>query len=340
MSETAQATELGATVPARRETPRSPAKAGVPQGKADRHAKKSARRTNSRPAPESGEARQADPDKETLAGVLDRWREEARVSCEVFDTIREKPNRMLTILAGMGASRSYLTSASLRWVAENVGHTRDLPAWKGMGEGFGETAPDEGIEHDLLHCAPDWGRQLPMARYLATHAHHRFPPIVVAAWKSWVNDPVSHVWVDGIAMEDSVTGVALDSRRSYANLSCKTTQFYVLDGQHRLMAIQGLQELLKNRRLDGKSPEGEALANTGITLAEVLEERAPYQSPLHPPEGDAPELSSVMDELIGVEIVPAVIQGETFLAAVQRLRSILVHSNRAARPNPQETNAT
>ncbi len=289
--------------------------------------------------PETDKTRPANPDDEALGEALTRWREEARVSCEVFDAIRETPNRMLTILTGMGTSRSYLTSASLRWVAENVGHTQDLPVWKGMEGDFGEVASYEGVEDDLRQCAPDWSRQLPMVRHLATHAHHRFSPIVVAAWKSWVNDPVSHVWVDGTAMEDSVTGVALDSKASYANLSHKITRFYVLDGQHRLMAIQGFQELLKNQRLDGKTPEGATLADTGITLAEVARERDPHR-PLHLLGKEVPELSSLMDELIGVEIVPAVIQGESFQAAVQRLRSILVHSNRAARPSPVGTSAT
>lgn len=253
-----------------------------------------------------------------------------RVLLDLLDAQREKRNHQFAILADMGKTRSYITSVSLRWVAEHVRFARDLPVWERKKDDAGRIIVDEETMEELRQREPDWSRQLPMARYIAIREYHKFPPILVAAWKDWVNNPSSSSWIHGVASEDSITSVPLDSKSAYVDLDCEATNFYALDGQHRLMAIRGIRDLLNDRRLDKKTPTGTVVANKGITIEEAVVEREKHNPSL--PGTAEPELQSLMNESIGIEIIPAVLNGETSKAALRRLRNIFVHVNRTAKP--------
>ena len=105
------------------------------------------------------------------------------------------------------------------------------------------------------------------------------------------------------------------------NLSEKDVTIYALDGQHRLMGVQGLMELLKTGKLQrykkDKTPE-----DSFITVNDLVEQ---YQV-------DLAYLQNLPKEKIGIEFIAAVAAGETREEARRRVRSIFVHVNLMAAP--------
>ena len=85
-----------------------------------------------------------------------------------------------------------------------------------------------------------------------------------------------------------------------------------LDGQHRLMGVQGLMELLRAGELPRYNKYHELVGNK-ITIADLGTSEA--------------YLASLPQETIGIEFISAVVKGETQLEARRRIRSIFVHVN-------------
>ncbi len=223
----------------------------------------------------------------------------------------------------MGDMTSYLTTASLKWIASNVKYATDLPALEGKRDPkTGKMIMDASTIDELSQRQPDWRRQTPMVRYLAMKQHHKFPPILVVSSPPWVDDPHASQWLDGVATENSISGVALDSAGKFFELDYENTTFYALDGQHRLMAIQGFRDLLNERRIAGKNQYGVPYARRELKLDTLLSEL---------PAGSFARMQSLLNESLGIEIIPAVLKGETKLSAMQRLRSIFVHINKHAK---------
>ena len=79
----------------------------------------------------------------------------------------------------MGTSKSYLVPVSLGWIAANVYFAHDLPIFrKYLRKDSMEIDINDVTSAYLQQCAPDCTRQLPMAMYLATRRHHKFPPLL------------------------------------------------------------------------------------------------------------------------------------------------------------------
>ncbi len=90
------------------------------------------------------------------------------------------------------------------------------------------------------------------------------------------------------------------------------------------MAIKGLKDLLDNGRLSPKRRDGSPISGKDVMREEIegyYEKRSL----------DLNRLQSAMDELIGVEIIPAVQDRETFGEAVSRLRNVFVDVNENAK---------
>ncbi len=227
----------------------------------------------------------------------------------------------------MGDMASYLTSASLKWIASNVKYATDLPAFEGKRDPTtGKIIMDTSTIDELSQRQPDWRRQIPMVRYLAMKQHHKFPPILVVSSPPWVDDPNASQWLDGVAAENSISVAPLDSNGKIVELDYKNTTFYALDGQHRLMAIQGFRDLLNERRIAGKNQYGVPYARRELNLDTLLSEL---------PNGSFARMQSLLNESLGIEIIPAVLKGETKQSAMQRLRSIFVHINKHAKTIPK-----
>ena len=249
---------------------------------------------------------------------------------ELLDWIRDKDGHLLATVAWMGDSNSYFTSASLKWIAANVFFARDLPIFRDQRvQGNGSIAINENTIHDIQQREPDFRRQLPMTVYLVTRRYHKFGPLLLVAYKEWVYDRNSEEWgPDGRALESSLSITSLDTKSHLVDLDVTDTQYFALDGQHRLLAIKGLQHLLDDGRLEAKSREGKPHIKSSITREDIDKFFDEHGDRL---ELDTTVLTRLLDEHMGIEILPAVEEGETYLEAVSRLRNIFVDVNETAR---------
>lgn len=248
---------------------------------------------------------------------------------KLLDDLHNKKGHFLAVSANMGKSNSYISSQSLNWFANNVRFAAEQPM-----EEFREYRDEQGKRikvnkktlAQLSQRAPDWRRQIVMATYLSVREHRKFPPVLLVAYQDWIFYPNSENWgPDKRALEDSVTCKPLDSENLIVDFSESGTQFYALDGQHRLMGVKGLRELLDGN-LRQKTKEGK-IGKTLVTIDDIL----PYAPEGMSSEKFKSELQKILEEKIGLEIVPAVKQGETKEEAFERLRKIFVDVNQNAR---------
>ena len=244
----------------------------------------------------------------------------------LLDWKANQANHYIAVSTRMGASRSYILSVSLHWISEHVYYARDLPIFKAhKREGSEAISINAGTVDVLQQREPDYRRQLPMTLYLAARRHHKFPPLLLVGYQDWVYDPNSDRWdADGRALEPSLEVAPLDSKSAIVDLDVTRTQYFTLDGQHRLMAIKGLKALMDGR-LNAKSRDGRDNPRKSMTREQIedyIEELAPSDR--------ISSLQGLMDETVGIEIMPAVQAGETFLEAVARLRRVFVDVNQNA----------
>ena len=242
-----------------------------------------------------------------------------------------KQGHLLALRVRMGLAPSYVTSASLNWVADNVHFAGDLPIFKGKVDEKSKKVPvDEATSGDIQQRQPDWTRQLPMATYLATRKNHKFPPLLVVGYQQWVYEEGADEWgPDGKAMHESVTAVPLVPSGEYCDLDSRNTNYYALDGQHRLMAIMGLKELLTTGQLHAMDKNRNPKRGRGITREEIIQA---IQSQEGGDEGSIhAQLEMLLKESIGIEIIPAVSIGETRRDALFRLRGTFVDVNEQAK---------
>ena len=268
----------------------------------------------------------ADRIRQTSEDLLERefnYKEALRL---LLDWQRDREDHHVALPARMGTSKSYLVSVSLGWIAANVYFARDLPIFKEHQRKDSKVIDINDVTAEYLQQrAPDYTRQLPMAMYLATREHHKFPPLLLVSYQDWVYDETHDMWgPHGHARENSINVVSLDTKACVVDLDVANTKYFALDGQHRLMAIKGLKDLLDNGRLSARKKDGTAIVGKDVTRDEIegyFEERSL----------DLNKLQRAMDEVMGVEIIPAVQSQETFRESVSRLRSVFVDVNENAR---------
>ena len=248
----------------------------------------------------------------------------------LLDDLREKGGHMIALRTRMGGNTSYVSSVPLSWVADKIGFAGDLPIFKDKGETDDTSKAIDVDETTIAYIPqrrPDWSRQLPMTAYLALGNHHIFPPLLIVAYQNWAYERDSDEWSSsGIALRDSITVRPLDTKGHYVDLDVSGTRFYALDGQHRLMAIKGLRELLDGQ-LCAKKKDGTPRPKDCISAEDVENWYAQ--------QGGGPQsynrYRDIMSENIGVEILPAVMNKESYQDAHFRLRNIFVYVNENAR---------
>ena len=140
--------------------------------------------------------------------------------------------------------------------------------------------------------------------------------------RTWVDDPGADEWLDDKAQVSSITFTPLDHRGNLGLIDVSSDAFiYALDGQHRLMGVMGLMDLIKQSRLPRKAKDGKEKGSPITTEYLELE------------YGVTPEhLQRLSKERIGIEFISGVVAGETRDDAKQRVRSIFVHVNTMAAP--------
>ena len=301
-------------------------------------------------------------DMDDLLEVTEIHHKEQRVLSRLLGDLRSQASHHLVLQVRMGDVSSYLMSVTLRWVAEKVGFAADLPIFRESSEGSKRIQVDPETVEKIQQRPPDWRRQLDMAVYLATRRHHKFPPLLLVGYQGWVYDDRNDKWgTDARAMNDSLTLSGLEPTGTYWDLDDSDTQFYALDGQHRLMAILGLREIVQTGQLacprrkaesqeertvprghrqihtqrHGGEPRDYPRATPGISspirpLSALFARRTPHKS-----RDDIPAVLlglQHLDERIGIEIVPAVRTEENLGEALRRLRQMFVDVNENAKP--------
>ena len=274
-----------------------------------------------------------EPSQQDMDAILDVMKAQQReqlVLSQLLEKLRTQSSHHFVLQVRMGEVSSYLTSVSLRWVAEKVGFAADLPIFREGSEGSKRIPVDPETIEQVQQRQPDWRRQLQMAAYLATRRHHKFPPLLLVGYQRWVYDKQDDKWgTDASAMNDSLTLRGLEPTGTYWDLDDTETEFYALDGQHRLMAILGVRELIQTGQLHALDEKRNPKKGGGLSREEIVDH-------IHNGTGEShsdihERLQHVMDERIGIEIVPAVRMGESYDEALRRLRQMFVDVNENAK---------
>ena len=234
-------------------------------------------------------------------------------------------DRILVQKTEMGGTQAYVGSVSLEWFAGRVRFASCLPLLQPKYNLTSDNVEIDADSIDEIQQRPlDWSRQLPLVQYLTIRKNHKFPPVLVVINQPWVDNPHAVEWDSGGRATKSTIDfdpLDKDAKVGLLNISEEDVAIYALDGQHRLMGVQGLMELIKTRKIQrykkDKTPDG-----TCITLTDLIEQ---YQ-------GSPAYLQSLPTEKIGIEFISAVAAGETREQARRRVRSIFVHVNLMAAP--------
>lgn len=219
----------------------------------------------------------------------------------------------------MGQSQAYLASVTLEWLANHVRFAHQLPLFQDKFDPQTHNPIRDAETIEQLQQRPlDWSRQAPLAQYLAVRPNHKFPPILAVISPPWVDEPHAPEWdSQDRATESAAQFTPLDLHPTLGQLNLdRSVSLFALDGQHRLMGIQGLMELIRTGSLP-KYKKNKKPTGSSITAEDL------YQHyPITPSQ-----LQNLAQETIGLEILPAVLPGETRDQARGRIRSIFVHVN-------------
>ncbi|MEM9926901.1 MAG: DGQHR domain-containing protein [Cyanobacteria bacterium P01_D01_bin.50] len=225
----------------------------------------------------------------------------------------------------MGGSQAYVGSVTLEWFASQVRFASFLPLLQSKYNPDTDNIEIDADSIDDIQQRPlDWSRQAPLVQYLAARKNHKFPPVLAVISQPWVDNPQASEWDSNGRAEKSTTEfTTLDNNGQFGllDISEKNVTIYALDGQHRLMAVQGLMEILKTGKLPRYKKE-KAAANSFISIDDLIDK---YRV-------EAEYLQQLPQEKIGIEFICAVAQGETREEARRRVRSIFVHVNLMAVP--------
>ncbi|MGD1871639.1 MAG: DGQHR domain-containing protein [Mastigocoleus sp.] len=266
---------------------------------------------------------------DAIAEIFSEHTEEENRNQKLLATLlnqySHQDNIILVQKTQMGGSEAYIGSVTLEWFAQRVQFASRLPL---LGHKYNQDIDDIEIDAesiDEIQQRPlDWSRQAALVQYLASREHHKFPPVLVVINQPWVDKSKASEWnKKGRAKKSSAEFTALDDDGKFGllNVSPEDITIYALDGQHRLMGVQGLMELLQTRELPRYKKDKSAYL-TPITIDDIVEKY--HVSPSY--------LKKIPQEKIGIEFVCAVGSGETREEARRRVRSIFVHVNLMAVP--------
>ena len=226
-----------------------------------------------------------------------------------------QPHEILVQRTNMGGSEAYIGSVTLQWMADRVKYASEMSL---LSEQHQPKDNNIAIDSDTIEAIQqrplDWSRQAALVQYLAGRTTHKFPPVLVTIDRDWIDNIHAPEWGrGGKATESAAIFTAIDGNNSFGLLDVgESVRIYALDGQHRLMGVQGLMELLSAGELPRYNKYRE-LVGSKITIAQLGTSET--------------YLESLPQETIGIEFISAVVTGETQLEARRRIRSIFVHVN-------------
>jgi DGQHR domain-containing protein len=225
----------------------------------------------------------------------------------------------------MGGTEAYISSVTLEWFASRVNFASHLPLLSHKYNPHSGNIEIDAESIDEINQRPlDWSRQAALVQYLASRKHHKFPPVLVVLNQPWVDTPQAPEWdSEGKALRSTAEFTSLDEEGRFGllNVNPQNVTIYALDGQHRLMGVQGLIELLNNRQLQ-RYKKDKTPYETLMKVNDLIQQ---FNLSLD-------YLEKLPQEKIGIEFISAVTLGETRQEARRRVRSIFVHVNLMAVP--------
>lgn len=261
--------------------------------------------------------------------ILDQDRE-SREALKILldDALAGAGSRRLPVLtAKMAETTSYLATVDLEWLQTKLRFAKDLPLFRNKLNDAGELEIDEKTIDEIVQRPLDYTRQLPLTIYLAGREHHKFPVILVVLTDDWVDDPLHENWERTgdnpnmwRAKRDVTSFEALDGHDIFGLLDIDELYLFALDGQHRLLGVQGLMDLIKNRRISKRKKHNGEATSVSYSLDDLAETYG----------FTASGIDRLAHERIGIEILPAVKKGETREAARRRVKSVFTHVNKHA----------
>ncbi len=265
------------------------------------------------------------PTADIASEYLERDNKDKQVLAILLEKFMNQKNQILVQKTEMGGTEAYISSVTLEWFAGRVRFASALPLLQQKYNPQTDNIEIDAESIDEIQQRPlDWSRQLPLTQYLAGRKNHKFPPVLVVINQAWVDDPKAAEWdSQGRAVQSTTAFTALDQEGKVGllNVSEEDVTIYALDGQHRLMGVQGLMELLKTGKLQRYKKE-KTPDDTFITVDDLIEQY--HLQPAY--------LQTLPKEKIGIEFICAVEKGETREQARRRVRSIFVHVNLMAAP--------
>lgn len=226
-----------------------------------------------------------------------------------------QPHQILVQRTNMGGSEAYIGAVTLQWLADRVKYASEMSLLSDRYQAEDQNISIDSKTIEVIQQRPlDWSRQAALVQYLGSRVTHKFPPVLVTIDRAWVNNTYADEWGrGGKANESAAIFTAIDGNDSVGLLDVgESVRIYALDGQHRLMGVQGLMELLRTGELPRYNKDRHPVGHK-ITRAEL---------------GTSDQyLESLPQETIGIEFISAVVKGETQLEARRRIRSIFVHVN-------------
>lgn len=256
---------------------------------------------------------------------LEQETQNKQLLASLLEEFLGKENQLLVQQTEMGGTEAYVGSVTLEWFAGRVHFASGLPLLQKKYNPQTDNIEIDADSIEEIRQRPlDWTRQAPLAQYLAARKNHKFPPVLVVINQPWVDDAKAAEWdSEGRAIKSTTNFTPLDKEGKVGllNISEDDVTIYALDGQHRLMGVQGLMELIKSGKLQRYKKEKTA-DNSFITVDDLIEQ---YQV-------DPSYLQSLPKEKIGIEFICAVAAGESRTEARRRVRSIFVHVNLMAAP--------
>ena len=251
--------------------------------------------------------------------ILEREDQERQAIALILDRHLAKKDQILVQKTQMGSTQAYIGSVTLEWLASRVRFAPQLPLFQQkFAPKTNNVIRDKDTIEEIQQRPLDWSRQAPLAQYLIAQSNHKFPPVLVVMSSLWIDNPHAVEWdSQRKAIKSTAEFISLDQDGNVGLLDIsEQVSLYALDGQHRLMGIQGLMELIKTGKLQ-KYKKGGKPTGKFITIDDLIEA---YQI-------DPTYLQSLSQEKIGIEFIPAIIEGETRKQAKRRVRSIFVHVN-------------
>lgn len=260
-----------------------------------------------------------DPASDLTTHLLEQQQQEQEALALLLDRHLSRHHQLLVQKTQMGSTEAFIGSVTLEWLESRVRFASQLPLFRQKYDpNTDNVIRDEHTVEDILQRPLDWSRQLPLTLYLVARKTHKFPALLVVVSPAWVDDPNAPEWDEtGRAKVPAATFFSLDKDSNIGLLDVsETVAIFALDGQHRLMGIQGLMQLIKTGKLQPFNKQKKAVGKA-ITSDDLCQQ---YQLNLS-------DLQQLAQEKIGIEFIPAVVPRETREEARRRVRSIFVHVN-------------